>query len=962
MPASSFHLWWHNPGVRYRQVSVTLTVLDEPSGTDLYFWAMQTDFTDASGDLLSGAHTGLQWINSHPGSNAVNWGGYRTLDDSELLGSTSALPSTPGNVNTRDYAWTQGVSYRFSVFRATNQPGQPVGTYRWRATVTNLSTGVTTTIRDLYAYGDRIHGVACWSEVFADCADPSTSVRWSDFEAVEHNTPVLADIDTFYIDYPGACTNTHTYPDTTGGMLQVTNTVRGNSPGDFPVLDFSGGSGGGGGVGGPIPVRVRLRNEGNTATTAELDGAFDVSFQIERNDVGNGTFKLPNRDPERTLVSKGDVVRFALAGTGEFIARIIDDRIVDVSAGEEDAEATEFICAGILSDWEEAVVQASDVAQCDLVPSLDERIWNWASGEYNPLVEFSADPTSDWPVATAYAGQGWGTAFYEGLPAGWTDSAAFFVWAEGGRLAAPDDDLALNALPGRVLFKDIFLVGAGKKMLEWACDDNGSLWVNGKKVQTVPEAIDKRHVYEFETTAGFLTLAWDITNNGDPESPPPGNPGALIASLRDTGPEGDVLWRTSANGPGPNNAISTEPQWPSRMRCLEYPAFEPPSTAGAIIRLAAEQNAIIDDDWVLDFGEVNDSNDVPWTVIDDISFRLYDDSLLDVLKVLAETWIDFRVLPGDGKILKAYNKDTLGTPVTVPLVSGYSTLGQSNPELVNVLDLSWSIQRAKFDKLAVRWADGWIELGSGRRWGVARMEQINDRNLAITIGNRLLALYGVDQATAAFKYLPLDVATDLPLSQTFDVHDIWGIPGPLNPDFTTEQVVQSISVVADENGDAEFTIEVGPQVLDEITWLERAMRRSGPGNLLGRAKAASASSGKAPYNHEARLRSSSPSVGSPAHVIASAPAATVISSTAPNLFVGYVVTLRLEAQGGTGTSTVVVNIDGGASSYLLSGSGEGRIAVADVGEAWSTRTQIEVDIQTVGHRDLHVYADVADVP
>ncbi len=705
-------------------------------------------------------------------------------------------------------------------------------------------------------------------------------------------------------------------------------------------------------------VRVRLRNEANTATTAELDGAFDVSFQIERNDVGSGAFKLPNRDPERPLVSKGAVVRFALAGTGEFIARIVDDRVVDVSPGEEDAESTEFICRGILGDWEEAVVQVSDVPACDLVPSQDERIWNWASGEYNPLFTHPAD----WPRATAYGGQGWGTFFYSGLPAGWTDSAAFFVWAEGGRFPPPHDDLATAARPGRVLFKDVFLVGAGKKMLEWACDDRGSLWINGKKVQTVPEAIDKRHVYEFETTAGFLTLAWDITNNGDPDDPPSsGNPGALIASLRDTGPEGDVLWRTSAEGPQPNNAYDTDPVSPSDMRCLEYPAYDPTSTAGAIIRLAAEQNAIIDDDWVLDFGDVNDSNDEPWTPIGDITFRLYEDSMLDVLKVLAETWIDFRVLPGDGKILKAYNKDTLGTPVTVPLVTGYSTVGMANPELVNVLDLSWANQRAKFDKLAVRWANGWIVSGTGKRWGVLRIEQINDRTLATQIADRMLALYGVDQMTAGFTYLPLDETTDLPLTMTFDVHDIWDIPGPLNPDAVTEQIVQSISVIGDENGEADFKIEVGPQVLDEITWLERAMRRSGPGNLLGRAAGASASSGKAPYGVENQLRSSSPSVGAPVHVIASAPNATATTSIAPNLFVGYVSTLRLEAQGATGTSTVQVSVDGG-SPYVLTGTGEGRIATVQVGEAWSTRTSIAVNYSTVGHRDLHVYADVADVP
>lgn len=710
-------------------------------------------------------------------------------------------------------------------------------------------------------------------------------------------------------------------------------------------------------------VRVRLRNAGNTATTAELDGAFDVSFQIQRNDVGVGSFKLPNRDSERPLVSRGSVVRFALAGEGRFIARVIDDRIVDVSVGDEDVEATEFICAGILSDWGEAVVRRSTVPQCDLVPSLDERIWNWASGESNPLLYHG-----DWPRATAFAGQGWGSAFYTGEPAGWTDSAAFFVWAEGGRLPFPDDDLSTNALPGRCLFKDIFLVGAGKKMLEWACDNAGNLWVNGKQVQSGTD-FRKKQVYEFETTAGFLTLAWDVTNAED-DGPAGGNPGGLIASLRNDGPEGDIIWRTSAEGPQPNNAYDTDPLNPSDMRCLEYPAYDLPHAVGAIVRLAGEQNPLVNDNWTLTFGDLYDTTAVvEWDTIEDISFRLYDDSLLDMLKVLAEVWADWRVLPGDGFVLSGYKKNTIGAPVGVTLTTGYSTAGQADPDIVNVLDLSWDVKRARFTALAVRWADGWIELGDGDRWGVLRIEQINDLAVATAIGERMLELYGQDQYTAAFTYLPLDEDTDLPLD-AFDVHDLWDIPGPLNPDGVTEQVIQSITVKGDENGEAEFVIEVGPQVLDEIAWLERAIDRVGPGSLLGLAAGSSPTSGKAPYHSHTKVKATSPSVGAPVHCVASAPGigeavdtGTITlphASIAPNMFVGMVTNLRLVGQGGTGTSTVEVT--DGVTTWTLSGSGEGTIDFEDItNRTWSTSTILTVTFTAVGHRDLHVYADVAEV-
>lgn len=694
-------------------------------------------------------------------------------------------------------------------------------------------------------------------------------------------------------------------------------------------------------------VTVRLRNEANTATVTELPGAFDIEFQVVRNDVGSGEFSLDWNDAQRALVSRGAVVQFLLDGTPRFVARIITDRIADVSESSEHAEATQFVCLGILSDWDEAVVQVSDVPACDLVPSMDERIWNWASGEYDP------DYLS-WPLATAIAGQGWGSPFYTGQPAGWTDSAAFFMWASSGS--------AVDAPDGWCLFKDIFLVGPGKKLLEWACDDLGDLYVNGKRVTSIATAtsdaptIRKQNVYEFETTGGFLTLAWKVTNipftSGG--GPPGANPGALIASLRENGPEGDILWRTDASGPPPNNALT--------MRVLEYPGSEPETPVGRILRLAAEQNVIIDTDWTVAFAETTDSAGNPWPTVTDIAFRVYDDTMLDVLKTMAETWIDFRFDDtASGKRLDAYTKGTLGSTVSLPLVTGYSTAGISDPDSVNITDLSWTIDRPKFDRLAVRWADGWIELGapSGGRWGVLRIEQINDEGTATAIGNSMLALYEVEQAKAAFTYLPLVEPDDLPFV-AFDIFDTWAIPGPVDQDATTEQVIQSITVRGDEDGEASYVVEVGPPVLDQIEWLERAARRGAPGNLLGLAPGGSATSGKAPYHSAAKIRIATPSSGAPVHCIASNPGGVVGPSIAPNLFVGMVTSLRLIGQGAAGTSTVQVS--DGTNTWTLSGSGEGMVDLeAGINVTWTTATILTVDFITVSHEQLHVFADVAEV-
>ncbi len=681
-------------------------------------------------------------------------------------------------------------------------------------------------------------------------------------------------------------------------------------------------------------VTVRLRNEANTATLSELPGAFNIEYQVLRNDVGSGEFTLDFNDAQRSLVQRGAVVQFLLDDIPRFVGRVISDRIVEVSEGAEHAEATTFICTGILSDWELAVVQVSDVPACDLVPSLDERIWNWASGEYDPAYDA-------WPLATAIAGQGWGSPYYTGQPAGWTDSAAFYLWSSSGS--------AIDAPAGRCLFRDIFLVDAGKKLLEWACDNVGDLYVNGKKVQSGQD-YRKKQVYEFETTAGFLTLAWDVVNVDDPGD----NPGALIASLRENSETGDIIWRTAASGPPPFNALT--------MKVLEYPVAYPETPCGRIIRLAAEQNPIIDSDWNWSFTDTTDSNSATFPTIPDISFRLYDDSMLAVLKSLAETWIDFRVSGvADEKLLHVYAKGTDSTAVTLPLVTGYSTVGQANPAAVNVAELSWQVDPPRFDRLAVRWADGWIELGdpADGRWGVLRVEQINDVTTATTLGEALLALYETEQATATFSYEPLVEPDHLPFV-AFNVHDTWAIPGPVDHDTTTEQTVQGITVRGGESGEATYVIEVGSPREDEITLLERSINRVGPGALSGLAAAASASAGKAPYHSALKIRATSPTAGAPVHCIASNPGGLVGVSIAPNLFVGLVTNLRLIGQGGTSTSTVEVS--DGPNTWTLSGTGEGVIDVeADINEVWSTANILTVDFITVGHEQLHVFADVAEV-
>ena len=91
-------------------------------------------------------------------------------------------------------------------------------------------------IRDLYAGGDRLGGFVVWAEVFAACDDPSTTVRWSGFEATDTSGAVHRP-NSVRLSFPsgGDCPNTEVVADSVG-LLQLTNAERTARPGSvLPV-------------------------------------------------------------------------------------------------------------------------------------------------------------------------------------------------------------------------------------------------------------------------------------------------------------------------------------------------------------------------------------------------------------------------------------------------------------------------------------------------------------------------------------------------------------------------------------------------------------------------------------------------------------------------------------------------------------------------------------------------------
>jgi hypothetical protein len=232
--ASSFHLAWHHPEGRWVAAEATLEVVVPPVVPKLYFWALQVSFADR-GRIGGGAHLGLQWHGEHPRGTAVNWGGYGP-DGGELRGSTSPLPSATGNVNTRDYDWRPQRRYRLRVERAA-RPG-PGGVDAWQGSVAELPDGPTTVVRDLWASGTLLTSPMVWSEVFADCDDPTVTVRWSDLHLVGDDARPV-EVRSVGVNYQaigdGGCRDTNSLA-TADGFVQTTATERSTRQGARLVL------------------------------------------------------------------------------------------------------------------------------------------------------------------------------------------------------------------------------------------------------------------------------------------------------------------------------------------------------------------------------------------------------------------------------------------------------------------------------------------------------------------------------------------------------------------------------------------------------------------------------------------------------------------------------------------------------------------------------------------------------
>lgn len=216
--ASSFHLWLQIDPRPMTSFSATIEILEPPRVGRLFFWALQVSFLKGSTPVGAG-HIGLQHYSKHPNSAAVNWGGYDS-SGRVLAGSLSELASAAGNPNTRDYQWWPNRRYEYRISRSELSG--------WRGTITDLSTGVETIIRDLLVEADGLGTPVVWTEAFAYCDEPGVAVRWSNFRGTRSDGALVRPSHgrvSYQSLADGGCTNT-TFELAPSAVIQRTNTQR----------------------------------------------------------------------------------------------------------------------------------------------------------------------------------------------------------------------------------------------------------------------------------------------------------------------------------------------------------------------------------------------------------------------------------------------------------------------------------------------------------------------------------------------------------------------------------------------------------------------------------------------------------------------------------------------------------------------------------------------------------------
>jgi hypothetical protein len=412
---------------------------------------------------------------------------------------------------------------------------------------------------------------------------------------------------------------------------------------------------------------------GEPGTDTFLDNAEAVKIQLTENDTGNGSFQVVNADVGAIDVE--DVIRVWLDGNLIFVFLVEQIARATIAPGEESAQVTKVSGRGLLALLDDTVVYpAGGVGS---LPVSDHRLFFFGMLGYD-------DSGAPWEDANqqAYYGQPVMTPNWHDTedppnraPHEFPAIGANYIWNSLGDV----DDAPV----GTVYFRKTFTLSAAANMVFYASGDNlWQLWLDG--IEILGEIadgttwLDTQRSKVFSMSDGPHVLAARVTNTPPFEYPDhtfAPNPAFLI-----------VAGYTVNTATGEETGyLETDNSW----RVTSYLTEAPPITCGQVLNiLLAESFAracIVPDP---SFTNALDSDGQPWNTrgaatepITDFTTNI-GSSLLDVLRQMAETYVDFE-LNYATFVLSVWDKSAHIPTPGVALVSGYS-----NPTTGNLRELN----------------------------------------------------------------------------------------------------------------------------------------------------------------------------------------------------------------------------------------------------------------------------------
>lgn len=647
--------------------------------------------------------------------------------------------------------------------------------------------------------------------------------------------------------------------------------------------------------------QLRVFDEANATQLDVIDAAGDWvdDFHVQRVagfEHGSGRFSLPmDHDVD---VAPRRVIRVYLRDSTSgpwrpwFAWRIDSIKPVPVEEGRDDGERVMVEGRGLLGDWGEVIV-ASDMP-LGTKPKPDVRAFFFGSPSYD---------RSGWESINQLAPSGWLTPFYAGYPNGWRDAPAPWVWSEDGTTS--------DAPAGYCFFvwELDFVTEVPNVWFGWTADNTSDAWFDGRHLGTSDDFREHQTAALGAVSAGTHWLAIAAANSPD-DGPPGGNPGAVVWSMSRDGAEGEVLFNSSATG-----VVLPYPE--------EWPSVTP---ATPILELAEDMPYV--GRWTFTFDEQEDSDGQPWPKVQRLEARI-NDKLDSELRGLGDVWVDFRC-PPTGLQLDAFVKGTLGQVANIALVTKDSTLGQSDPDLINVAHLEWEGVADGFEAICVEWEGGFVvrpeDVPSNARWEGISVNASTEEEAA-QIGDAYLDAFSSGTLVAT-----LQVTRGFPLpGNGWDVHDVFEVPHWDDPDDTIQQRVRSVTLTIGDDGDAVVTVECGSLRLERREWLDRAVARmTSPGAAGGRA-------GFASPPVPVQLQRRPPGVS----FLAAFDQPQALAGDTPYPFEWHspqparATVIKLEASPGTGDSVVTVGHEGST------------VATFTVGTSISSQVMIEEDLDVV---------------